>query len=65
MACWRQVALLIAVLIYQSEEYPSNSLKAQCPRLYQKEFKGYIPRGNITAGKYILVFDYCLSHDFT
>ncbi|KAF7265718.1 hypothetical protein GWI33_020801 [Rhynchophorus ferrugineus] len=32
--------------------YPSTSLKSDCPKLYPKVFKGYVPRGNISAGYY-------------
>ncbi|KAJ8953581.1 hypothetical protein NQ318_003003 [Aromia moschata] len=28
----------------------SKSIRSQCPRLYEKTFRGYIPRGNLTAG---------------
>ncbi|KAJ8979867.1 hypothetical protein NQ317_016051 [Molorchus minor] len=28
----------------------SKSIRQQCPRLYEKTFKGYIPRGNVSAG---------------
>lgn len=29
----------------------AKSLRTQCPRLYEQTFKGYIPRGNLSAGK--------------
>ncbi|XP_050298376.1 dyslexia-associated protein KIAA0319-like protein [Anthonomus grandis grandis] len=32
--------------------YPSTLFKNECPRLYPRVFKGFVPRGNISAGFY-------------
>ncbi|XP_066137669.1 dyslexia-associated protein KIAA0319-like protein [Euwallacea fornicatus] len=55
MEIFKVLSVLIVVLLnylHQSHQYPSNSFKTECPRLYGKIFKGYIPRGNVSAGTY-------------
>ncbi|XP_030751271.1 dyslexia-associated protein KIAA0319 homolog [Sitophilus oryzae] len=37
--------------------FPANSVKSDCPKLYPKLFKGYVPRGNISAGVYEEITD--------
>lgn len=44
--------LLILSCVNEVYLFPTASFKTECPRLYPKVFKGYVPRGNISAGVY-------------
>lgn len=35
----------------------AKSLRTQCPRLYEQTFKGYFPRGNLSAGVFVKIKD--------
>lgn len=31
----------------------SKIIKDKCPDLYEKPFKGFVPKGNLSAGEYV------------
>lgn len=46
--------VLIALTITKAESFSDVKYTSEyCPQLFQMPFKGYVPRGNITAGKII------------
>lgn len=47
--------LLLLSILNEIFSYPSTSVKSDCPKLYPKVFKGYVPRGNISAGKKLML----------
>lgn len=50
----RIFVLFILLTSVTSQLFGDNKTNARslCPQLYQKTFRGYVPRGNITAGIY-------------
>jgi hypothetical protein len=45
------MVFLFLALLHQNSCYPNNkNIRTICPRLYERTFKGFVPKGNLTAG---------------
>lgn len=49
------ISLMISSSRTQLYSSNKNELLTVCPHLYQKVFRGYVPRGNLSAGMYSAV----------
>lgn len=50
--------LLLVEILTSGYEFrsPSQKFLDLCPRLYQKTFKGYVPKGNVSAGNISFIY---------
>ncbi|CAG9767299.1 unnamed protein product [Ceutorhynchus assimilis] len=44
------LGLFLFMYVEKGHLFPTSSFKTECPRLYPRVFKGYVPKGNISAG---------------